>query len=286
MIEAITGSSGHIGKHLAAHLESRGHKVERIKHPDPDVAPHVWEFESPEFDHFFHLATYGSHRDQGDAHKTVLANYVYTWALLEGLNKTPYRAMILAGSSSEYGKKNYPMNEDDGLNPETIYAAAKAGITYLARVWARIFDKPIIVARPFTVYGPGEADYRFIPTVIRSCIKGDPMVLDLGGNHDFIYVDDVVDGLTFLADIAKDNKGETFNLGTGQMVDNKTIVESIEHLTGKRANITKTASLRPGDSNIWVADTTKTRLKGWEAQTSLAKGLAKTVDHYAKMYRL
>src|SRR3990167_3172057 len=117
MVEAITGSSGHIGSHLVQRLESE-HRVVRWPHNKD------WPVDSIP-DHIFHLATYGSHKTQTEVEKTILANYDLTADLIMSTTVLPYKALVITGSSSEYGRKNRPMREDDSLNPETIYAASK-----------------------------------------------------------------------------------------------------------------------------------------------------------------
>ena len=115
-----------------------------------------------------HMASYGNHSTQRDLDKTIQANIINTVNLLEVAKDYPIESIIITGTSSEYGAKESPMSEDDLLEPDTLYAAAKASQTHLSLYLAKAYNLPLVVVRPFSVYGPGEADWRFIPTIIKN----------------------------------------------------------------------------------------------------------------------
>lgn len=148
------------------------------------------------------------------------------------------------------------MREDMVLQPDIFYAATKAAGTHLARAFAKQYDKPIITVRPFSVYGPGEADHRFIPTVIRKIRSGEEIEL-CEGEHDWIYVDDVVDAMIRLLPHADKHKGEVFNIGCGEAYTNHYVVGIIQKLLNKGTEIKNIEAMRPWDSGIWCADVTK-----------------------------
>lgn len=171
------------------------------------------------------------------------------------------------------------MSELDVLLPQTAYACTKAAFTQLSRMYYALN------IRPFSVYGPQEKDTRFIPTVIRSCITQEPMILDPNAKHDWIFCDDLIDGMILMSLKYQLLKGTSVNLGTGIQTDNRTVVDIIEELTGKKANIIKTLELRKGDSPDWRADITRAKDLGWAPKTNIVRGLEKTVKFYEDRYR-
>jgi len=279
MKELITGANrGFIGSKLAEQLEHQGHEVRRFTIEDWAHLKDVLSTFNPQ--RIFHLAAYGNHFNQADIGEMIQANIMKTFSLLEATNQMEYEAFILFGSSSEYGRKSSPMKEEDVLEPETFYAATKCAATLLARVWAKQFNKPIVVIRPFSIFGEGEATHRFIPTVIRSCLIGEPMSLDPEASHDWLYVSDLIRGVLMVAQKAKQLKGEVINFGSGKQTTNEQIVRIIEKVCGKKANVVEKKRLRPYDTTSWVADISKAKSLGWEPEISLEEGIKRTVKYY------
>ena len=233
----------------------------------------------------FHLATYSSYRDQSKYEKIIQTNIKGTLNLLSTSKDISYELFVNTGSSSEYGIKNFPMKEDDSLEPISFYAAAKAGATYICKVFALEFNKPIVTLRPFSVYGPYEADDRLIPTVIKALINNETIKLTDGNKRrDFVYIDDVVDA--YIKSLEKKSKisGQVLNIGTGVEYTNEEIVKILFKVSGKKARIEKGAfPKRLWDNPHWVSDTSLTkRVMGWESKTSLQEGLKKTYEWFEK----
>lgn len=253
----VTGSHGLIGTVLCKKLEQLGHSVHKLSHKDnwhlPDLTKNVTEINP---DYIIHLAAYGNHSHQKDFDQMLRANIALLSNLIASADSIPYKAFINVGSSSEYGRKGSCMREDMVLNPDTFYAATKAAGTHLARAFAKQYNKPIITVRPFSAYGPGEAEHRFIPTVIRKIRNGETIEL-CEGEHDWIHVSDVVEAMIKLLPHADKHKGEVFNIGTGETYTNGFVVKTIEKLMDKKANIKEIDAIRPFDSGVWCADITK-----------------------------
>ena len=250
-----TGSHGLLGTALCKKLEQLGHSVYKVSH---EVLDSSWdiEFLNEPIDYIIHCAAYGNHSHQKDLRNMVVSNIEMTAQLLEWTRNIPYKAFINVGSSSEYGRKGSCMREDMVLQPDTFYAATKAAGTHLARAFAKQYDKPIITIRPFSIYGPGEAEHRFIPTVIRKLKADEPLEI-CDGEHDWIHVDDVVDAMIKVLPHADKHKGEVFNIGTGEAYTNEFVVKTLDKITGKKANIIREESMRPWDSGVWCADISK-----------------------------
>lgn len=274
----LTGSHGFIGGALVKRLEWSNNiwVVQRATYYRPDFKQTVTDF-NPHI--IIHAGAYGNHSTQTDDQETFEANIVKTFLLLDATKDIPYEAFINIGSSSEYGRKQFPMKEEDLLEPQTMYAATKASGTMLARAFAKKYDKPIVTVRPFSVYGPGEAEHRFIPTVIRALSRGEELFLDRLPFHDWIYIDDVVDGILAVIDQADTLKGAAVNIGTGKQYRNQEVVSMLELISGARCKVVET-TLRPGDSGNWVADNRTLRLCGWKPKVKLMDGLRKTYEWY------
>jgi nucleoside-diphosphate-sugar epimerase len=231
-------------------------------------------------DYIFHLAAYGQHSQiQTDIDEIYNTNIIKTLGLLKSTNHLKYKAFINIGTSSEYGFKDSPMKETDSLNPEMFYAASKVASTMLCKVWAKQFNKPIVTVRPFSLYGPGEANFRFIPKLMECWIGGKKFCLS-EGSHDWLYVDDFVDALFIIAKNIGKIKGGVVNVGTGKQTSNKEIVNIIQkYMINKPLNIEYVKG-RYYDTKKWVANNKLIKSLGWRPKTSLRKGLENVGSYY------
>lgn len=230
-----------------------------------------------------HLATYSDYRNQRTIKQMVNLNIEGTLNLLMVTKDIDYSVFINTGSSSEYGFKNKPMNENDLLEPISFYAATKASATLLCQVFAKEFKKPIVTLRPFSVYGPYEKKDRFIPTIIKAVIEHKPISLTSEKQcRDFIYIDDVIDAYIKVIKNGKSLAGQILNIGTGKQYDNNDVVKTLFKAVGETVSIKKGAfPKRLWDTPYWVANISKTnKLLKWKPQFSLEEGLKKTYSWY------
>jgi len=233
-----------------------------------------------------HLAAYGNMANQKEAALIFGANMVCTFNMLQESLDVPYRALITFGTSSEYGRKSTAMSEQDALAPETIYAATKAGATHLACAFAKQHEKPIFIVRPFSIYGPAEADFRFIPTVIRSMLTGKAFPLDELANHDWTHVDDLVSAVLLVMEQAHHLKDthRVLNVGTGRMHSNKEVCETLKQISGRDYMATPLPGLRRNDSPVWLCDNQLITSIGFSPRYALSEGLRQTYEYYRKKY--
>lgn len=275
----VTGAHGFIGSHLMRRLKAEGYEPISLPREDLtslEVLSKTLSEIRPEV--IYHLAAFGNHYNQINRQTIFEANLRGTFNLLEASNEIGFHAFVNTGSSSEYGRQNRPMSEDILPGTDTFYGAMKVGATFLARAYARQFNLPIVTVRPFSVYGPGEADNRFIPTAIKCALAGEELTL-APGVHDWIFVDDFVDGMLLVSERAKELAGEVVNIGSGTQYTNEEVVRAVEIATGKQIKIKKTDRLRVYDTqSMWVADNSKLRSLGWQPQFDLLLGIIRTVN--------
>lgn len=302
----ITGASGFVGANLVHFFLKKGFTIHacvrsssslhRLNSMLPDMHLHKDTLSSQQKiehllktvkpDGIIHLATYGAYPSQTDIPLTIETNIFTILNLFEALRKIPCPKLIIAGSSSEYGKKETKMKETDVLRPNSLYGAAKAMQTHIAGVYGTLYNIPSCVLRLFAVYGPNEEPGRLVRTVIEKALKNEPILLATGKEaRDFIYVDDVARAcLSFLR--AKPTYGDIFNIGTGIQTTTEQLAKKIVTLTKSsspiRLNVYKG---RPWDSYTWKADLNTTfAYSTFKPLFSLEKGLQKTIQTYLNSY--
>jgi nucleoside-diphosphate-sugar epimerase len=277
----VTGSSGFIGKHLVSKLQLAGFNLITISHDileNGNELRAIFANYNPRI--VYNLQAYGNHSTQTDEYESIRSNIVYTHNLARIAKESKVEAFIQFGSSSEYGKKKEPMNEEDVLTPNTMYGATKASATEILHYLASDSFK-VCVIRPFSIYGPGEADFRFIPTIIRAIRNQEVLTIDGNAAHDWTYIDDFINGVLVSTNVLIHGKDPftIVNVGTGQQYTNREVYEFVRQIMRKKTKV-KEAKLRSYDNRHWVADNTKLKNMGWIPQNDIILGLTHTISSY------
>jgi len=260
----ITGHTGFIGKNLIERFENSEFLligrdlslIEKIKEFNPD--------------YIFHFGA-----EIYDDSKMFESNLELTYKLLEVTKNLEFEAFIYCGSSSEYGRKPEKMKETDILEPRNMYEATKGACTLLCQSYAKTYNKPIAIIRPFSVYGRYEKEHRFIPTLFRKFSAKERIKIS-PGVHDFIHIDDFVDGVLLIATLDSEKiKAQIINLGTGVQYTNQEVYNTFKLIYGYDIEIEKSKDLmRTFDSENWVADITKAKTEyGFNPKYNLLTGL-------------
>jgi UDP-glucose 4-epimerase len=225
----------------------------------------------------FHLASHVKGApDLEHVLPTFHSNLQSTVNLLTVAAESECRRVVLTGSLAE------PEVENGETFPSAPYAAAKWASSGYARMFHALYKLPVLIARVFMVYGPGQRDLtKLIPYVTLSLLQGKTPKISSGQRLvDWIYVSDLVNGFLALAQAA-DVNGATLDLGSGSLVSIREIVQQLILLVGAKVNV-EFGGLpdRPLEPTR-VAKTAETFAKiGWKAQVSLREGLADTVGWY------
>ena len=140
---------------------------------------------------------------------------------------------------------------------------------------------PYVYLRLFLVYGPGQKKNRFLPQLIRACIKNTSFRTTKGNQwRDFIYVEDLAKIIIKIL-MSKKIIGTVLNIGSGKKIQIKNVVKKLVQITNsgkpifgalklsKRENLKLYPSLKKLKSNI-----------GKIKQHNFINGLKKTVHYY------
>jgi len=280
-VAVVTGANGFIGKNLVGLLIEKGYKVaavprELLNSPDGLVI----FLESAKPTHIFHLASYGNHVNQTEDDEIFGTNIVKTYLLLRASLAVDYRAFINFSSSSVYGIKDKPMNEADLPETNSFYGITKLSAEYLCRAFAKKYNRPIVSVRPFSVFGPGEAEHRFIPSAIKAIDKGLPYTLYSDPVHDWVYIEDLLNAVFSVAENIHQCKSGVVNIGTSKQHSNQEVFENLLYISGKKHNPVIKRDGRDYDSGSWRADTSLITSLGWHPKQTLMSGLEKTYNWF------
>jgi len=288
----VTGGSGFIGTHLCLRLMNSGARVhatsrgprqsesENVRWWQADVADmasvrNVFKSVQPEI--VFHLASHvAGARDLGLVLPTFYGNLASAVHLLTAATEIGCQRVVLANSSEE------PQTLEDSTFACSPYAAAKWASSVYGRMFHELFQLPVVMPRIFMTYGPNQRDLqKVIPFVLRNLLRGEAPKLSSGRRRaDWIYVDDVVEGLMRAA-IVPGIEGCAFDLGSGSLVSVREVVEQIAEIMG--ASVAPAFDVlpdrpfeqeRPADTAFLLGKL------GYQPRISLKHGLEITVAWY------
>lgn len=285
----VTGASGFLGSHLCRRLIQCGlevHAVSRTLQGAPFENPRWWRvdleeyaatknlFESVKPHAVFHLSGQAT-GDPDIRHvlPTFRSQLLTTVHLLTISAEIGCCRVILTGSLTEpqAGQVDHP--------PSSPYAASKWASNAFGRMFQCLYQTPVVIVRPFMVYGPNQNPKKVIPYSIQSLIRGDQPKLTSGKWHaDWIYVDDVIDG--FLAAMSVPGiEGSTIDLGTGQLVSVEAIIRQIVEIMGVSIEPQFGALSSRRCEEVRAADIEQTRrVLGWQPKISVYEGIKRTVE--------
>lgn len=286
----VTGASGFLGAHLVRALLAAGCSVDAVsRRAQSSAAPKLrwWQADlavageservlagaRPEV--VFHLASLVTgNRGLEFVLPAFQANLESTVRLLAAASAAPAgtcRRIVVAGTMEEPERSSVDA-------PGSPYAVAKAAATLYARFFHSLYATPVVMARIFMVYGPGQVDHtKVVPYSILSALRGEAPRLTSGTRPvDWIFVDDVVAGLLAMAEVAG-IEGETFDLGSGELVTVRQIVEKICHALAAPPPAIGALADRPLEA-VRRANIAKSlgRL-GWRPLIGLEEGLHRTI---------
>lgn len=177
----------------------------------------------------------------------------------------------------------------------TPYIITKTTQTLFTQMYNVVFGLPTIGHNIANCYGPRERAIlnpnplrphegrKFMASNIISALKNEPVIVGGDGEQssDFVYVDDVVNGILIRKESAV---GQVCDLGTGIDTPIKKIAEMIIELTKSKSKI-EYVPLRTGEVKLHTkADLTNAKkYLGWEPKISLEEGIRKTIPYYAKL---
>lgn len=242
----ITGATGFIGRHVLAALLADGHHVIALARPGSDakLPPHshlrlvrgeMHEIAQGDLEGcggLVHLAAHGvSHgmNDWADCFRVNVQDSIGLWrtAIDAGIHR-----MVVCGSCFEYGRsaeRHDFIPVTAALEPTGAYHASKAAATMAALGLAVDKSIEVVVARPFHVFGEGEAPPRFWPGLRAAALAGNDFPMTSGEQiRDFVPVESVAADFARLATKfpLQPGRPQVLNLGSGHPMSLRQFAET------------------------------------------------------------
>jgi nucleoside-diphosphate-sugar epimerase len=275
---AVTGSSGFIGSKLVDSLRKDGFELLELDLKNRfDLTDNNCLEKIKKFDVVVHLAAKSFVPDSFIYPKQFYSdNYTITLNILELARK--FNSKVIFFSSYVYGTPRYlPIDESHPLEAHNPYAQSKIICEKLCEGYARDFDLPVIIFRPFNIYGTGQNFYFLIPTILNQVKTGLVKLQDSRPKRDFIFVDDVISAIRLVISSSTPHL-DVFNLGYGVSYSISDIINTIRDIYPYEFDVEFSGEIRKNEVMDIVADTSHAKVGLlWEPKVSLKEGIAKMV---------
>jgi nucleoside-diphosphate-sugar epimerase len=209
---------------------------------DDEMLKRVFK-ERPEY--VFHLAAHFANQNSVDNPEIdLMVNGMGILKVLEYAQLVDIKRFVYSSSGcGVYGlDSKMPFEEHDtSVSLHTPYQVTKLIGELYTNYFHNLYGMPIVNARFFNVFGPGEVPGRYrnvIPNFFYWAMNGKPLPITGDGTEtrDWTYVDDIIKGLLAMG-IKEGAIGEAFNLGSAKEHRVIDMANIVNELVGNDAGI-------------------------------------------------
>ncbi len=271
----VTGANGFIGSHVCRRLVASGANVVGLVRDqcrnksiykevegditNPLIISEILDTYAPEL--VLHLASVGASDHFIETERAIMVNTIGLARLLKAVDGN---ALVVVARS--------PLE----IHPNSPYAVSKAAAWDLSTIYSRTRGWSIVGAMIYQCYGVGQSSNNVIPAALSAFYQSEDFPLSPGNQiRDWIFVDDVVDGLMSLVESGFDIP-VTIDLGTGVGTSLREVIDLLHSKTGNKGNPNYgELPYRPSDEMTIIADADRTyELINWRSGTNIEEGLS------------
>ena len=196
--------------------------------------------------------------------------------------------VVYAGTRQVFGRPRYlPVNEEHPIRPVDFNGVHKYAATMYHLMMSDLGDLDAIVLRLTNVYGPrmslNVTGQGFLGVFFRKALLGESITVFGEGEQlrDPVYVDDAVEAF-LLAGLAPVAENRECNIGGRDALSLRQIAMEIG---GRVEQVPFPNHLESIDIGSYYTDSKRAKVMlGWEANTALAEGVAKTLAFYREHF--
>lgn len=206
----LTGGTGFIGSHFINQAHDAGHQIVALRR-SPESRPRVPLVRDPQWldksmsdvspadfegcDVVVHLAAHSANVPYDTLENCIIHNVFEPLKMIRAASEKGVRRYIVAGSCFEYGRsgERYEFIPPDApLEPSASYPASKAAASVAFHALACELSLQLDIMRVFQVYGEGELETRFWPSLRKAALSGEDLPMSEGKQvRDFVSVNEV-----------------------------------------------------------------------------------------------
>lgn len=298
----VLGGAGYIGSHATSKLIENGYEVvvidnlqtghraaiskeAKFYHGDIRNIEFLREvFSSEDIEGVIHFAANSLVGESMVNPLKYFNNNVYgTEVLLTAMNEFNIKYIVFSSTAATYGEpKEIPITEETETNPTNTYGESKLIMEKMMKWCDKAYGIKYVALRYFNVAGAKEngkigedhsTETHLIPLVLQVPLEKRAAITIYGEDYDtedgtcirdYIHVEDLVDAhILALQYLIKNNKSDTFNLGSNNGFSVKEIIEVARKVTGHEIPAV-IGERREGDPSRLIASSKKAKeLLGW-----------------------
>lgn len=245
-------------------------------------------------DYVFHLAAHFANQNSVDnPEKDLMVNGMGILKVLQYAHLVKVKRFVYSSSGcGVYGlDSKMPFKEHDiSISLHTPYQVTKLLGELYTNYFHNLYNLPIVNARFFNVYGPGEVPGKYrnvIPNFFYWAMNGEalPITGDGSETRDWTYVDDIINGLLAMG-VKEEAIGEAINLGSGKEHRVIDLANIVNKLTDNKEGI-KYVERRNWDVKkrlLSSIDKAK-KLLDYKPQTKFEEGLKKVHEWFVENWK-
>lgn len=212
----------------------------------------------------------------------IFTDVIGTYRLLEAVRRYKIPRYIQVSTDEVFGPiPKGEADEDAAFRPSSPYSASKAGADLLIAAYIKTFNVPAIITHSCNFFGPYQYPEKIIPLFITNLLEGKkvPVYGDGKQMREWIYTEDHCNAI--LTILEKGVLGETYNIGTGERIENIVLTKKLLAQLGLDEKAIEHVKDRPAHDVRYALDTRKMRKElDWKPQVVFAEGLKRTVEWY------
>jgi len=242
-----------------------------------------------EIDYIVHFAA-ESHVDNSISSPMpfINTNILGTFNLLEFARKNKIKKFIHVSTDEVYGaieenelltRNNF--SEQDKLDPSSVYSASKAASDLLVNSYFKTYNLFTCITRCCNNYGTRQNKEKLLPKVITNALADKSIpVYGKGKNmREWIHVRDHCNAV--LKVVVSGKPGEVYNIGTGHILENLSLVYRVLCVTNKDESLIDFVKDRKGHDFKYAIDWSKIKSElNWTPEIKFNEGLEEVIDFY------
>jgi len=293
----ILGSQGFIGSHLVNYFLKKKYSVigcDLVEYSTNRFTYHKISILSSDFENLFSVNNFIScinASGSGNVGYSLQhplsdfeANTFVVAKVLDTIRKyQPTCKYVHISSAAVYGNpQKLPISETDVLAPLSPYGFHKFMSEQLCKEYHQLYQLPISIIRPFSVYGKGLKKQLIWDICNKLSVSRQITLFGTGKeSRDFLHVDD----LAFLIDVVEQKSPfncSVYNAASGKETFIKDIADIFENYFKNTITIHFSGEIKQGDPINWCAEIDTIKNLGFETKTDFKD----SVNNYIQWYQL
>jgi dTDP-glucose 4,6-dehydratase len=221
-------------------------------------------------------------RSIAGAAEFVTSNVVGVQVLLDACVGAGVERIVHVSTDEVYGSiATGSWTEASPLDPNSPYAAAKAGGDLIVLAYARTHGVNVSITRCCNNYGPYQYPEKVVPLFATNLLDGSPVPLYGDGRNvrGWIHVDDHCRGIQLA--LERGEPGRVYNINGDVELSNRELTAAILDACGASWDMVVPVADRKGHDRRYSLDDSLLRSMGYVSRVPFSDGLKATVEWYA-----